>query len=209
MLYDRVKWSVILFVSVLAAFYCGRASFNLLLTSFFFVGSLEWTLLCDKMPKEKYYILRIFGYFVLIVFWLSSHWLYVRNQGMLLNTLLHVFASDIGGYVGGQLGPQSYKLWPSISPSKTIAGSLMCLLFSVLGTQITRTSIQFSLFVSVCAQIGDLFESKAKRLAEVKDSNLEILQIPGHGGVLDRLDGIILTVPAVCAIKVLTQLKGY
>ena len=127
--------------------------------------------------------------------------------GMLLVLpLLVTWASDIGGYVAGRaLGRR--KLIPSVSPGKTVEGSIGALVFSVavawlfvhfvmrpvgqLGLT-TAGVILFGAAVSVAAQVGDLFESLLKREAGMKDSSR---LIPGHGGVLDRVDSLLFVLP--------------
>lgn len=116
------------------------------------------------------------------------------------------WASDIGAYaVGRALGRR--KLMPSVSPGKTIAGAVGALVASVAVTWVymhaalrpvaqlglTPTGVVvFGLVVSATAQVGDLFESLLKREAGVKDSSQ---LIPGHGGVLDRLDSLFFVLP--------------
>jgi len=95
------------------------------------------------------------------------------------------------------------KLFPSVSPKKTIEGLLGGLVFSLLtGLLISKINADFSLLnwliiaviVSLVGTIGDLVESKFKRQANIKDSgNI----MPGHGGVLDRLDSLLFVAPFV------------
>lgn len=199
-----------MFSTVIVCFYWHHA-FSVLLTSVFIIALFEWTNLCEKMPQitidDKVYShsrIRAFGFSMLLLFWLSAHWLYVKNNEILKNTLLHVFASDIGGYFGGRyMFPKSIKLWPSISPSKTVSGSFIAICFSLLACQILSTQWTFAVIISIGSQIGDLFESKAKRIAEVKDSNLDLFKIPGHGGILDRIDGLIFSIPLACMLQIL------
>ena len=127
---------------------------------------------------------------------------------LLLIPLLATWASDTGAYaVGRTLG--RHKLIPSVSPGKTIEGTVGGLLASVLvawaiGRWLLRPAahldfrwsplgvILFGVAVSVAAQIGDIAESLLKRDAGVKDSST---LIPGHGGVLDRVDSLLFVVP--------------
>ncbi len=106
-----------------------------------------------------------------------------------------VVASDIGGYFAGRTfgGP---KLWPAVSPKKTWSGtvggwvlaSLVTSLFVVFHDAFTNSNFYWSVLIAIFAQAGDLAESALKRRAGVKDSsNL----IPGHGGFLDRFDGML------------------
>jgi len=113
----------------------------------------------------------------------------------LIFTLLVVWASDIGGYFAGRTigGP---KLWPRISPNKTWAGSIGGVVLSLgvaaaavaLGWGRAVPLVVLALALSVASQLGDLFESAVKRHFGVKDSSQ---LIPGHGGLLDRLDGFV------------------
>lgn len=121
--------------------------------------------------------------------------------------LLLTWATDIGAFfVGRTVGGR--KLMPAVSPGKTVSGAIGGLTASVLvtwlyvafalkpGAQLALTPIGivvFGLSVSVAAQVGDLVESLLKREAGVKDSsNL----LPGHGGVLDRLDSLFFVLPS-------------
>ena len=114
-----------------------------------------------------------------------------------------IWATDSGAYlVGRKLGKR--KLWPEISPNKTIEGAIggiisaviVSLLFSLL-TSIDAGMFKLAIltvFLSVFGQIGDLVESALKRHYHVKDSG-HIL--PGHGGILDRFDSLLFTAPLV------------
>ncbi len=117
-----------------------------------------------------------------------------------------VFAGDICAYMGGSIfgGP---KLMPTVSPNKTISGSISGLVGSVvIGIIFAKVfkmstslfvSIGLSLTIGAVAQSGDLFESLLKRNRNVKDSGHFL---PGHGGVLDRLDGVYFAAPIIlCA----------
>jgi len=107
-----------------------------------------------------------------------------------------VWATDIGAYFAGRKfgGP---KVLPSVSPKKTwsgaIGGALAAIIFAYVVAQISPElgiwpAMILALVLSVVSQMGDFFESWVKRLHNVKDSsNL----IPGHGGVLDRVDGLV------------------
>jgi phosphatidate cytidylyltransferase len=113
----------------------------------------------------------------------------------ILFILLVVWATDIAAYFGGRAvgGP---KLWPRVSPKKTWSGALSGLAAAVLAGGATaawatgnaRTGFVLAAPLSVVAQAGDLFESAVKRRFGVKDSGSAI---PGHGGVLDRVDGLL------------------
>ena len=111
------------------------------------------------------------------------------------------FFTDIGGYMFGKI--IGGKKLSKISPNKTISGMIGSFLFSIiplilfhklgiLDVEFSLDNIIFCLLVSLISQLGDLLISFLKRKAKIKDTG-KIL--PGHGGVLDRLDGIIFAVP--------------
>jgi len=116
----------------------------------------------------------------------------------LVLVLLVVWATDIGGYFAGRRlgGP---KLWPRISPNKTWAGALggmgaslfVAGGFAALDLGKTLPMLLLGACLSVASQLGDLFESAVKRRFGVKDSSHII---PGHGGLMDRLDGYVVAI---------------
>jgi len=121
----------------------------------------------------------------------------------LMLVLLVVWATDIGGYFAGRLigGP---KLWPQVSPKKTWAGAIggfvaslaVAIAFAALGLGKAIPVLGLAAVLSVASQLGDLFESAVKRRFGVKDSSHII---PGHGGLMDRLDGFVAAI-AVAAL---------
>lgn len=122
------------------------------------------------------------------------------NDGFLalIFVLLIVWVTDIGGYFAGRSigGP---KLWPRVSPKKTWAGAvgglvlslIVAAAFALLGFGKMLPLLVFGAVLSVVSQLGDLFESAVKRRFGVKDSSQII---PGHGGLLDRLDGFVAAI---------------
>ena len=128
--------------------------------------------------------------------------------------VLVVIATDTGGYVTGRLvgGP---KFWPSVSPNKTWSGVFGGWLMAVgIGTVywmsgLTKiNALALAIVLSVFAQIGDLAESAMKRRAGAKDGSR---LIPGHGGLIDRFDGLVAACwfgLAACASGMLTQLAA-
>jgi len=120
--------------------------------------------------------------------------------------VLLTWATDIGAFQVGRM-VRGRKLMPTVSPGKTISGAIGGLVFAVIVAWLyTRYAMRpaaqlvfspaglvvFAVVVSVAGQIGDLFESVLKREAGVKDSSR---LIPGHGGVLDRLDSLFFVLP--------------
>lgn len=126
-----------------------------------------------------------------------------RNQGLhyILFALLIVWLTDTGAYIFGRLFGK-HKLWPEISPNKTIEGAIGGIFSSLIVAVIFYLNYEmpFSLLpllivtmiLSMFGQLGDLVESALKRHFDVKDSgNL----LPGHGGILDRFDSFIFVLP--------------
>jgi phosphatidate cytidylyltransferase len=117
--------------------------------------------------------------------------------------LILVWATDSGAYFAGRRFGKR-KLWPEISPKKTIEGSLGgTALALIIGTSYAifvpifdswMTTLMFMIVVSVTGQLGDLVESAFKRHYAVKDSG-QVL--PGHGGILDRFDSLIFVMPII------------
>ncbi len=124
-----------------------------------------------------------------------------------LVVLLMVWGYDSGAYIIGSLFGK-HRAFPNVSPKKTWEGIAGGFLFTVLGAALGATLspvwrqfafwegfphiIAASLLVGIAAQLGDVFESKLKRAAEVKDSGTFL---PGHGGALDRIDGLLFALP--------------
>lgn len=123
---------------------------------------------------------------------------FVHGFAALMFVLLVVWATDIGGYFAGR-GIGGPKLWPRVSPKKTWAGALGSIVaslavaggFAAFGFGKAVPLLVLSAFLTVVSQAGDLFESAVKRRFGVKDSSH---LIPGHGGLLDRLDGFVAAI---------------
>jgi phosphatidate cytidylyltransferase len=122
----------------------------------------------------------------------------VRGFTALILILLVVWVTDIGGYFAGR-GIGGPKLWPRISPKKTWAGAIggfaaslvVAAGFASFGLGKSGPLLLLGAVLSIASQLGDLFESAVKRRFGVKDSGHII---PGHGGLLDRLDGFVAAV---------------
>lgn len=155
-------------------------------------------------------VFTLFGY--LYVPWLLGTIIALRytpdgvlGLWYLLLPVLAIIASDVGAFAIGSLFGRR-RLAPAISPNKTVEGSLGGLSLAVIvvlvatallrrftGTQLDLyDAILFSLLVASAAQLGDLFESLIKRWAGVKDAGVFL---PGHGGVLDRIDSALFAMP--------------
>ena len=154
--------------------------------------------------SNSIFVIYVFMFCIAAVFF--SNILYLKI--IFFSLFLSCITSDIGGYVFGKTfkGPKLTK----ISPNKTVSGSigsliLSCLTFSISIYFFTNSFIYIYLLIgiitSIGCQMGDLFFSFLKRKAKIKDTGNFF---PGHGGVLDRLDGIFLGIPAgFLAIKFL------
>ena len=122
----------------------------------------------------------------------------VKGFAALMFVLLIVWVTDSGGYFAGR-GIGGPKLWPRVSPKKTWAGAVGGLVaslavaagFAALDLGKTLPLLVLSAVLSTVSQLGDLFESAVKRSFGVKDSSQII---PGHGGLMDRLDGFVAAV---------------
>jgi len=138
--------------------------------------------------------------FVFIIFYIESvNSLNPNYKLFFLYSVIISIASDLGGYFFGKL--LKGKKLTKISPNKTISGVIGALIFSILIIPIFYTDLNFkssnllfvtTILISLVSQLGDLFISFLKRLAKVKDTG-NIL--PGHGGILDRVDGILFAAP--------------
>ena len=152
----------------------------------------------------KYLTLQILIiFYVLIIFGGTSMELHGRSGSpvFFLFILSICFFSDIGGYIIGKL--IGGKKLTKISPNKTISGSIGSFSFSVFPLLLfynynqyeyffSINNLLFCLIISLVCQLGDLFISYLKRKAKIKDTGFIL---PGHGGILDRVDGIIFAVP--------------
>jgi len=153
----------------------------------------------EFIPKLFYNLIFILFIFIFCLFFFIFSNI-IQFKIILFSLLLTCISSDIGGYIFGKTfkGPKITK----ISPNKTISGSigsiiLSCItlscIFFLMTKNINFVIILAGVVTSFFCQIGDLFFSLLKRKAKKKDTgNL----LPGHGGILDRVDGIMFGVPA-------------
>lgn len=176
----------------------------------FFVTSYEWI----KMSKKKE-LMKIFGILFLILSFYSAFQL---RENLELNFFLFIIlisiSTDIGGYIFGKFlkGPKLTK----ISPKKTYSGVIGSLLlpvfsgliyiqylplkFETIKNEFNLTFLILILSISAISQLGDLTISYFKRLSKIKDTG-KIL--PGHGGLLDRIDGLIFVIPIVYLFQII------
>ena len=167
------------------------------------VSILEFLKISEKISKKKIINYLLNFIFISYIFFFSYFYFYIL-QFFQLKILLFIIlfgcvASDIGGFIFGRIfkGPKLTK----ISPKKTFSGSFGSIIFScitisfaifILTNNFSFAIMSVGFFTSLGCQIGDLIFSYLKRKAKLKDTG-KIL--PGHGGVLDRIDGILLGVP--------------
>ena len=186
------------FVTALALFIISLIAYN------------EFTNLIGKFYKYpdpysltaglKYALIYILIFWFFFNIWITSFILALNIYDFIFVLAICIF-SDVGGYIVGKSikGPKLTK----ISPNKTISGSIGSILFSFIPLIIlnfflpdnfllSKSNIIFCLEITIVCQLGDLFISFFKRKAKVKDTG-KIL--PGHGGLLDRIDGIIFALP--------------
>ena len=199
-LIKRVLSSIVLIPIVLFCIVKGSIIFNLFIIICFLITSYEWYM----MSKNKSY--HLFGFLFLIISFYVAYKL--RNFGIdyhyFISIMLICISTDIGGYVFGKTfkGPKIIK----ISPNKTYSGLIGSYIFSMVFLSIyfssffiysksiimTLDTFIFIFFVSTISQLGDIIISYFKRLSKIKDTGKII---PGHGGLLDRVDGMIFAFP--------------
>ena len=153
----------------------------------------------DKLLRFFYKALSLFylSGLVYLILAIESEYFYLKIY--LLYSVLVAIMSDIGGLVLGKIFKG--KKLTKISPNKTISGSIGSFIFSIsiipffYKSQMDQNLLSIlliTIIISLTSQLGDLFISLLKRKAKVKDTS-DLL--PGHGGVLDRIDGIIFAIP--------------
>ena len=198
----RIITSLLLFILIFLIL-----SFNFILVyTLIILGSLaliEFFNLSNRIFSDKTKLFIFNSIFIIyisifcIFFFIFSNFLQLKVIVFCL--LLTCIASDLGGFIFGKIfkGP---KL-TSISPNKTISGACGSLILSLLVFTISiyyytnNVSVKtfiVAIFTSLFCQLGDLIFSYLKRKAKIKDTS-KIL--PGHGGVLDRIDGILIGIP--------------
>ena len=202
-LQKRILSSIILIPIALFFIIKGSFFFTFFLTACFFITFYEWHMMSKKKPYN------FFGHIFLILSFYSAY--FIRHDPE--NSLIIFFfiisiciSTDIGGYVFGKIfgGPKLTK----ISPKKTYAGVfggyfLSIIFFNILinySELFTENLLNFGigefifvLMISTVSQIGDIIVSYFKRLSKIKNTGK---LIPGHGGILDRIDGMIFAFPS-------------
>lgn len=165
---------------------------------------LLWGYVRKQFHTKKYFINGAIGFLCIIPAWVGLNSLRAGPQGaeFVLLFLFLLWATDSGAYLAGMRYGKK-KLAPTLSPGKTVEGAIggivLMLLFLLLGIFLCKIPVDKWLPLTILAVImvffsivGDLFESLFKRVANVKDSGHII---PGHGGILDRLDSLLAAAP--------------
>ena len=206
----RITTSVILFLLTIFCIFINPYVFIIAIIIVSYLSWYETNHLINSINKGvtnwQYVAFNLTTFFYAFgIFTVSAIGLYfLLGPVFFLYALSICICSDIGGYIiGKNIGG---KKLTKISPNKTISGSLGSFCFSILPLLVFNNfdKFEYSLYsidnflfclkVSLVCQLGDLFVSYFKRKAKVKDTG-RIL--PGHGGILDRIDGIIFAVPFV------------
>ncbi len=207
-LQKRILSSIILIPIAIFFIFQGTIFFGFFLSIFLLATSYEWI----KMNKINF--LKIIGVSYLFFAFLCAYLLREKfTLGLFLLILIICISTDLGGYIFGKVlkGPKLIKISPKKTYAGAIGGFVLSLVAALIYSKYTATGnaiflnlsiwtditlnnnyLLFVLIISLISQIGDLIISYFKRLAKVKDTgNL----LPGHGGLLDRLDGIVFAIP--------------
>ena len=199
-LIKRIISSIILIPTTIFFILKGSIFFNFFLLVCFLITFFEWHKISKKTPYS------LFGSIFLTFSFYSIYSL--RNDFgddylVLLFVITICVSTDIGGYIFGKLfkGPKLIK----ISPKKTYAGTIGGFFLSIisinffLNNNLLNTSVEFTkeififvILISFVSQFGDILISYFKRKSNIKDTGKII---PGHGGILDRIDGMIFALP--------------
>lgn len=207
-LQKRVISALIMGAPCLLAAWMGGILLSVMVLLFLFVGLWEWWKLSWHLKSDSERTIFMAG---VLYITLSAYAFYTLGHPdwnhAAFAVLVMVIGSDSGAYFAGKKlgGP---KLFPSVSPNKTWAGlggamagaALVGMICWLLGIHIE--SFAFAVFgglvIGLAGQAGDLMESWAKRLADVKDTGQ---LIPGHGGLLDRVDALLLATPVFLVLS--------
>ena len=198
----RILSSIILIPAVFFFIIKGSFLFNFLMLICFFVTAYEW----HKMARKKSYYLP--GIFFLIISFYTVYQIRVNSPELeyeyFVFILLICISTDLGGYIFGKIfkGPKLTKISPKKTFSGVLGGYLLSIVILSIYFKITFNSLQkdelnFGIFIvilliSTISQLGDIIVSYFKRLSKIKDTGKII---PGHGGLLDRIDGMIFAFP--------------
>ena len=191
----RILSSII--IIPIAFFFIIKGSFFFIffLSICFFITSFEWY----KMTKNKNYFL--FGFFLLILSFLSAFLLRNVFLNDFILVILICISTDIGGFVFGKIfkGPKLTKISPNKTYSGMIGSFFLSIIFALIYTNYygliywaDNLLLIVVILISFISQIGDLTFSYFKRKSKIKNTGKII---PGHGGLLDRIDGMLFAIP--------------
>jgi phosphatidate cytidylyltransferase len=200
----RTLTGALLIAAALLAAVQGGNVFALLVAAVATLMFYEWTRIVRGWGAVWY----LSGFFYALLPALALLWLRERaGLNLLVWAFIVTWATDIGAYFAGRTFGKR-KLAPTISPNKTVEGLLGGIAAATIfgGAWVLATGLGVALLalapvLAIAAQGGDLFESRMKRQAGVKDSGN---WLPGHGGALDRLDGLV----PVAVLTAAAQLMG-
>jgi len=202
----RAVAALVLAPLALAAVWLGGLTFGVMSAALGFGLSYEWMRLSKSRAGVPVLVIGIAWIWLCFIAIIALRADPVAGRANVMFVLLVVWASDVGAYLAGRMigGP---RLAPRISPGKTWAGAAGGLVAAVaIGVIVARLTAEPADFgraaavaaaLSVIGQAGDLTESALKRHFGVKDSGR---LIPGHGGLLDRLDAALAAVPAAALL---------
>lgn len=200
----RTLTGIILIVAALLVAFHGGYLLAIVVAGIATAMFYEWTRLVRGWGPIWY----VGGFVYALLPALALLWIRERaGINLLLWSFIVTWSTDIGAYFAGRSFGR-HKLVPSISPGKTVEGLVGGIIAAtllggawVLATGLGHALLTLAPILAVAAQAGDLFESSMKRRAGVKDSGS---WLPGHGGVLDRLDGLV----PVAVLTAAAQLLG-
>ena len=209
----RILSSIIIIPIVLFFIVKGSTFFLSFLSLIFLFTSYEWI----KMSKNNE-LIRIFGIFFMLF---SFTTVYLIRENHSLNFILIIITvcifTDIGGYTFGKFfkGPKLTKISPMKTYTGVVGGFLISLMAGLVYLKYSSNKevlnidyfwiILLILFISLISQIGDLIISYFKRKAKLKDTgNI----IPGYGGILDRIDGLIFVFPTIYLLNLILHLTS-
>ena len=181
---------IVLFISLIFIFYQMIYEFNLIFKKIFFKEKKNYLLILM-------FISLLLVAYILIFIWFSLTSNVASNRLMFYFIICTTIFTDIGGYLFGNIfkGKRLSKLSPNKTYSGMYGSYFLCISMNIFifnNFFNINELIIFTFFISTSSQIGDLFISFLKRKAKIKDTG-KIL--PGHGGLLDRFDGLILAIP--------------
>ena len=192
----RIITAVVLLSLVTTVFFLGKWAVYSLIMSVALLSCKE--LLGIIKSNGVIYLLLVI--IMVIIPYSALIYVYSANQNILIWLMLCIWTTDISAYFFGKSFGER-KIFPKISPNKTWAGLMGAMVMSaMLGAifayllHLPYSFLLFGPLIAVISQLGDFFESMIKRIYKVDDSS-SIL--PGHGGILDRMDGIIFTAPFI------------